>query len=278
MQHFNPEISINSGQVFLWEKRGDAWYGIHGQRVVKFSKTFQCFPEFKNIENTIFRLDDDFAAISSEISKDSFVSGLLKSYPGLRLMRQDPDQCLFSFVCASNTNIPMIRRMLYTLTRKFGKKIQADGMDFFTFPTAFELNKISEAELRQCGLGYRAKAVKAVAASIVNGRLDTDYLVRAKYKDAKRELLNVYGIGNKIADCVLLFSLEKTEAFPIDVWIARALASNYSWLHGIKMSDKITAHQYDVLSEKVRNYFGKYAGYAQQYIYYHMRQEAGKKW
>jgi N-glycosylase/DNA lyase len=91
-------------------------------------------------------------------------------------------------------------------------------------------------------------------------------------------LLQVYGIGNKIADCVLLFSLEKLDAFPIDVWIARALSSYYSWLHKIKFQDKIAPHQYEQLSDGARKYFGKYAGYAQQYLYYHTRQVAGKKW
>jgi N-glycosylase/DNA lyase len=91
-------------------------------------------------------------------------------------------------------------------------------------------------------------------------------------------LLQVYGIGNKIADCVLLFSLEKLDAFPIDVWIARALAGHYRWLHKKKFGDKITPHQYEQLSRSARGYFGRYAGYAQQYLYYHMRQDAGKKW
>jgi N-glycosylase/DNA lyase len=99
--------------------------------------------------------------------------------------------------------------------------------------------------------------------------------------------LKVYGIGNKIADCILLFSLEKLESFPIDVWIARALSSYYGWLFSEnknkekkekKMDDKITFKQYNILSEAIRNYFGKYSGYAQQFLYYYMRQNASKKW
>jgi N-glycosylase/DNA lyase len=284
LQNFNPEISVNSGQVFLWEKHGDCWYGIHGSQVIKFARKpdgsfeFQSFPEGPDMEKRIFRLDDDIEAIFSEISRDPFVAGLLKDYSGLRLMRQNPEQCLFSFVCASNTNIPMIRRMLYSLTRKFGQKLHFDGRDFFTFPTAAQINAATVDDLQACGLGYRAKAVKAVAESITGGSLDLDFLIRSNYQDAKNELLKVYGVGNKIADCVLLFSLEKTEAFPIDVWIARALAGHYRWLHNLPISDKITSHQYDVLSERLRGHFGKYSGYAQQYIYYHMRQQAGKKW
>ena len=280
---FDPVISISSGQVFLWEKHKNSWYGIQGDQVIKFTQSdksieFLSFPEDKSCEQKIFRLDDDIKEIFEEISHDPLICRLAKTYPGLRLIRQEPHQCLFSFVCASNTNIPMIRRMLYNMTRKFGKHKKVDGMDFFTFPSAAAINRASVDELRDCGLGYRTKAIKAVAHAITSGRLDFDLLKKTSYYESKEELLQVYGIGNKIADCVLLFSLEKLDAFPIDVWIARALATHYSWLYKSKFHDKIVPHQYEQLSDDARRYFGKYAGYAQQYLYYHTRQVAGKKW
>lgn len=280
---FDPIISINSGQVFLWEKRGHSWYGIHGERVVRLTQKgehfeFQSFPEDRLCDQKMFRLDDDVKAIFGEISRDPLAHRLIKTYPGLRLMRQEPHQCLFSFVCASNTNIPMIRRMLYSITRKFGRSTRVDGTEFFIFPSATDINRASIDELRSCGLGYRAKTIKAAAHAIASGQLDFDALKSMNYEEAKKELLQVYGIGNKIADCVLLFSLEKIDAFPIDVWIARALAGHYRWLHKKKFGAKITPHQYEELSDSARAYFGKYAGYAQQYLYYHMRQTAGKKW
>jgi N-glycosylase/DNA lyase len=280
---FDPVVSINSGQVFLWEKHSNSWYGIHGDRVIKFTQSdryieFCSFPEDKSCDQKMFRLDDDIKEIFEEISHDPLVCRLVKAYPGLRLIRQDPHQCLFSFVCASNTNIPMIRRMLYNMTRKFGRRTKVDDMEFFTFPSAVDINRATVDELRLCGLGYRTKAIKAVAYAIASGRLDFDSLKKSSYYESKKELLQVYGIGNKIADCVLLFSLEKLDAFPIDVWIARTLASHYSWLHKNKFYDKIAPHQYEQLSEGARKYFGKYAGYAQQYLYYYIRQAAGKKW
>jgi N-glycosylase/DNA lyase len=280
---FDPVASINSGQVFLWEKHDNSWYGIHGDRVIKFTQSDECvefcsFPEDKSCDQKIFRLDDDIKKILKEISRDPLVSRLARAYPGLRLIRQDPHQCLFSFVCATNTNIPMIRRMLYNMARKFGRRTKVDGMGFFTFPSAADINRATVDELRDCGLGYRTKAIKAVADAIVSGRLDFDSLKKTSYYESRKELLQIYGIGNKIADCALLFSLEKLDAFPIDVWIARALARHYSWLQTTKFSDKIAPHQYEQLSEVARSYFGKYAGYAQQFLYYHMRQAAGKKW
>lgn len=282
-QSFDPLLCINSGQVFLWEKRGDAWYGIHGERVVRLTQAdgrveFASFPEDVPCNDRMFRLGDDVKAIFGEISRDSLVRRLVKAYPGLRLMRQEPHQCLFSFVCASNTNIPMIRRMLYNMARKFGRPAKVDGMEFFTFPSASDINCAGIDELRACGLGYRAKSIKAAAHAITTGQIDFDSLKAVSYEEAKKELLQIYGIGDKIADCVLLFSLEKLDAFPIDVWIARALAGHYSWLHKKKLGHKITPRQYEELSGSARQYFGRYAGYAQQYLYYHMRQAAGKKW
>jgi N-glycosylase/DNA lyase len=129
----------------------------------------------------MFRLDDDIKEIFEEISHDPLVCRLVKAYPGLRLIRQDPYQCLFSFVCAANTNIPMIRRMLYNMARKFGRRTKVDGMEFFTFPSAVDINRATVDELRLCGLGYRTKAIKAVAYAIASGRLDFDSLKKASY-------------------------------------------------------------------------------------------------
>lgn len=281
LQCLNAELCINSGQEFLWELIGDTWYGIRGSSVVRFPAQdplkLESFPLGLPPQD-IFRLGDDVGAIFGEISRDPLVKSLLESYAGLRLMRQEPEQCLFSFLCASNTNIPMIRRMLRSLCKRYGEAVRLDGHEFHTFPSVEVLDHASEVDLRGAGLGYRAKAIKAAARAIAQGALDLESLKKASYDDARARLLAVYGVGPKIADCVLLFSLEKLEAFPIDVWIARALAGHYEWRYGKKLSDKLTAHQYEDLSTEMRRYFGKYAGYAQQYLYYHMRRAAGKRW
>lgn len=301
--YLDPEISINSGQMFLWEKHAGSWYGIYGEYVLKvhdsrtpvkkndnkYEMQFFSFPQFPTWERWVFRLDDDIPRIFSSFSNDTLVLESIRKYPGLRLMRQEPYQCMISFVCASNTNIFMIRRMLENLCSKFGNKVIIDDKKFFTFPIAKDLNRASDAELRLCGLGYRSKAVKAVAQGIVNGSINVQSMLRMSYNDAKNELLKIYGIGDKVADCILLFSNDKLEAFPIDVWIARVLYQNYRWLFNNDdgkfsmrnrkvFGGKITACEYKLLSEKARNYFGKYCGYAQQYLFYDARHRAGKKW
>ncbi len=260
-----------------------SWYGIDSDRVLKISISedgveFASFPESGSWEHRFFRLDDDLESVGMNLASDSLVGDLMRKYSGLRILSQDPEQCMFSFVCASNTNIPMIRRMLYNIARKLGKSIMYDGIEFFTFPSASIIDKASVGELRSCGLGYRAKAVKAVATKLVNGELDLGELRRSTYHDAKVQLLQVYGIGNKIADCILLFSLDKIEAFPIDVWIARALSRHYQSLYDCRIGEKLTPCQYENISGRMRDYFGRYAGYAQQYLYYDIRMDSGKTW
>ena len=286
---FNPEISINSGQMFLWEKYKNSWYGTYANYILKFSITkdeveFCSTPKFDNWEHFIFRLDDDIQNIFSNFSNDIILLKLLKRYTGLRLTRQDPHQCMISFACSSNTNISMIRRMLKNLSMKFGIKTRIDNKIFFTFPTMKNLYKASINELCSCSVGYRAKTIKSIAEKIVTGSLTIDELDRSKYDDARKTLTSIYGIGNKIADCILLFSLEKTEAFPIDVWMGRAIFMYYKRLiHNRKVTfmngnKNLSDDQYSVLSEIMRNHFGKYGGYAQQYLFYHIRNMKKRKW
>lgn len=297
LNSLNPEITVNSGQMFLWENYKNSWYGVYKSHILKFSLDhknsgkctydhmyFDSLPELDNWQQLVFRLDDDINYISSCLTNDNMISQLFKKYSGLWLMRQDPFQCMISFACSSNTNIPMIRRMLKNLCRKFGIKREIDEKKFFTFPTTKSLAKASINELCSCGIGYRAKTIKSLTEKIIIGTLNIEELSRCKYDEAKEKLLGIYGIGNKLADCILLFSLEKTEAFPIDVWIARSIHSYYRVLLNQESfnldlkSAKLSPNKYNLLSKIMRQHFGKYAGYAQQYLYYHMRCSANKKW
>lgn len=286
---FNPEISINSGQMFLWKKYKNSWYGTYGNHILKFTITdneveFCSTPRFDNWERFIFRLDDNIQDIFTNFSNDAILVKLLKKYRGLRLIRQDPYQCMISFACSSNTNISMIRMMLKKLSMKFGIKKEIDNEIFFTFPTMRNLYKASINELCSCSVGYRAKAIKSIAEKIVSGVLTIDELYRSKYNEARKILTSIYGIGNKVADCILLFSLEKTEAFPIDVWMGRAIFMYYKRLIDnrnvtfMNANKKLSDNQYSILSDIMRDHFGKYGGYAQQYLFYHIRNVEMKKW
>lgn len=299
---FDPLKSINSGQVFLWQKNNGSWYGINGQELLKFTLIeqplinkcndesdkkeveieYQSYPCMNNWEKIFFRLDDDDKTLQNTLSKDKIILDIYQKYEGLRVIRQNPFQCIISFICASNTNIKRIRGMLKNLSKKFGEKIIYDGLEFDLFPKPKKLSTASINELESCGLGYRAKFVKSVAKDIESERLNFEDMKKKSYEIGKSELIRLNGIGNKTADCILLFSFEKLNAFPIDVWIYRSLVENYSWFFDKKENlysiGKPTNSQYNIISSKVRNYFGEYSGYVQQYLYFHIRETAKKKW
>lgn len=159
-----------------------------------------------------------------------------------------------------------------------------DGDQFFMFPRPRDLHAANITEIVNCGTGYRAKSIKMLASRIHNREIVPQDLIRMRYEDAKRSLLDIYGIGDKTADCILLFSLEKLEAFPIDTWIARIISSKYGILLGEDsigtsgLRHHLSHQQYRFLSSRMRMHFGAYAGYAQQYLYYYSRHIAGRKW
>jgi len=221
--------------------------------------------------------------IKELLSRDYHIDKLFKKYQGLRIIRQDPFQCIISFICASNNNIARIRKMLYNICKLFGKSIEFDSKKFNLFPTSRELYRASTIELQNCGLGYRAKYVKSITEKIHSKELDLDSLKKSSYQNAKTELMKNFGIGNKTADCILLFSLEKTTSFPIDTWIVKSLINNYYWLLKKHVSPDIdkkisNSKTYNIIQREIRNYFGYYSGYAQQYLYYDIRNKEGKKW
>jgi N-glycosylase/DNA lyase len=167
--------------------------------------------------------------------------------------------------------------MITNISRLFGKKLTFDGIDFYTFPTPADLAQLNCKDLRSCGLGFRTERVLETAKLVDSGNLSLEALKRLDYLDAKRELLGLRGVGQKVADCVLLFSLEKLEAFPIDVWMKRAATTLYaghfdsSFIKRVASKGSITPKEYDIIASFGREYFGVYAGYAQEYLFHLLR-------
>jgi len=272
----NFDYSLNSGQVFLWEKIDTKWYGIDGKRILVLEDS-QKFKKNMKYETDFFRLDDNFEKISNDLKNDNYVRNALKMFPGLRLIRQNPFQCYISFIVSSNSNIPNIKSRLQNLCRTFGRRKIVDGREFFLFPEPSDLANASVLDIKKCGLGYRAKAVKTASLSVLDGKIDFDFLKKIDYHTAKEELTKVFGIGNKVADCILLFSLEKLEAFPLDRWMLRILQKYYS--KEFQISTKtLTEKTYDQLHENIVEHFGSYAGYAQQFLFKMERELYKKKW
>ena len=168
----NIDHSINSGQVFLWERIQNTWYGINGHDVLSISEKPFKMSSFTHDSLDFFREDDDFSEIIQSISKDKIVRDAAKRYPGLRLLRQDTFQCYISFIVSSNSNIQKIRYALEELCKKFGKEIDFDEKKFYLFPEPETLENASIKELERCGLGYRAKSVKEASTAVVKGQIN----------------------------------------------------------------------------------------------------------
>jgi len=273
----NLDYSINSGQVFLWEKYGNIWYGINGSDVVSITDSSNQLRTFSKKSMDIFRNGDNSREIFQSITRDKVVKSAVKRFNGLRLLRQDPFQCYNSFITSSNSNIQKIRLVLRNLCKKFGTKIRYEEREFFLFPEPNVLAKAQKSDLLRCGLGYRTKAVKEAASAVFSGRIDFDYLKKTNYQSAKESLLKIFGVGNKIADCIMLFSLEKLDAFPLDRWMIRVLQKYYS--DKFLLSNKtITEKTYQSLHNEIVNHFGPYAGYSQQFLFKMERDLNEKKW
>jgi len=268
--------SINSGQVFLWEKCGSDWYGINGQDILKINKN-AVIKSIQNSKTDFFRKKDNMQEIIKSISKDKTVKKAIKQYEGLRIFKQDPFQCMISFIISSNSNIQKIKTSLEKITKKFGVKVEIQNKEFFLFPKPEKLANASIEEIKKCGVGYRAPFIKQAAEMIFSKKIDLEYLEKLDYKEAKKNICLIPGVGNKVADCILLFSLNKLEAFPLDTWMIKILEKYYS--NEFKIETKtITQKQYEILHEKIVNYFGPYCGYAQQFLFKMERESHNKKW
>ena len=275
-QAINVESTINSGQVFLWNKIGKKWYGVDGENILVIDEKTTKFSKNQK-EFIFFRENDNFEEILSYLKKDKIVKKALGTFPGIRLLRQDPFQCYISFIVSSNSNIPNIKTRLQNLCKKFGRQKKIESKEFFVFPEAKVISKASISEILGCGVVYRAKAIKNASDMVVKNEIDFENLKKMDYHDAKQELLKVLGIGNKVADCILLFSLEKSEAFPLDRWMLRILQKYYS--NRFQLTTKtITNNSYDDIHQKIVEYFGKYAGYSQQYLFKMERELYNKNW
>jgi N-glycosylase/DNA lyase len=279
---FNLDVTLCCGQVFRWEKKGEWWYGVVRGKAFKIRQV-NAELEFANadekfIEN-YFGLDDDLQKIRAEIGKDEHIRKAIRELWGLRVVRQDPWECLISYICATYKSITAIKNMLLKLSKKFGKKILLDGCDFFTFPTPEKLAKTTESDLMECGLGYRAKYVLATSKRILENDFSLERLKKMPYQQAKKELISFPGVGLKVADCILLFSLARDEAFPVDVWVKRAILKHYaahfpnSFIEKISNQESFSDAGYEKLNEFGRKYFGEYAGYAQEYLYHYERMQ-----
>lgn len=267
------ESMLLGGQAFRWRLE-DGWFnGVLFNNIIRTRQLaqgveFVCAPDDEAVIAPLFRdylrLDDDLDAISDSIGKGEQISAAVDKYKGLRILRQEPWECMVSFICSANSNIPRISTNVEDMARSFGQALEMNGQVRSIFPSPSVLADAGEQKLRDLGLGFRAKYVAGAAQRIARGDLDLYSLREASYDEALEALIELPGIGDKVANCVLLFSLDKPQAFPVDVWIDRALKEWYPEVVEQKLTRK-------AMRPWAQEFFGTYAGYANQYLFHGRR-------
>ena len=269
--HFDLQSTLESGQAHRWKYENGWYWGVvygnlikirQSQSEVEISSSLRDTDKLKLLFHWYFRMDDDLDEIYRIIRKDDHISGAINRHYGLRILRQEPWECLSAFICSATSSISRIHKNMESIADAWGESLALDGHTRSTFPTPEQIARVGEDKLRELGLGFRAKYLHCAAIAIAEGALDLGELRNIDYWDAKTKLMELSGIGPKIADCVLVFSLDKLEAFPIDRWVSRALEKFYF--------DNGTPNYQDTVVW-AHDYFGCYAGYAQQYLFHDQR-------
>ena len=273
-QPLDLDSTIFSGQTFRW-READGWVeGVVFGNMVTLRRTpagieFTSNPDDERaiapLLTDYLGLDADLEAIYTSIATDDHMSRAIAQYNGMRILRQDPWECLVCFICSSASNIPRITKNVASICESFGRPFGDGKRRWHEFPTPQALAKAGEDRLRKLGLGYRAAYLAATAGAIADGNLDLFTLREMPYQEALEALTALDGVGDKVANCVLLFALDKPEAFPVDTHVEHRLQEWY--LNGRKLSKP-------AMRLWAQDHFGPYAGYANQYLFHDRRQMA----
>lgn len=272
---FEPVHVFECGQCFRWNKKEDGSYtGIFGNNVINAKKendkiivTGLCEGDIKEVCTNYFDLETDYQEIKNKISKiDKYLANSIEYGSGIRILHQELWETLISFIISANNNIPRIKNTIEKISKKYGNKINFRNEEFYTFPTPEELSKATVKDLRELGLGFRDERIYETTKKVLNGDINLEQLMKENdVMKLKENLLEIPGVGPKVADCVMLFALKKFSVFPIDVWVKRVISELY--FNGEEQKPKI-------IQEFAEKNYGELAGLAQQYLFYWRRDTA----
>ena len=266
---FDLAQTLDCGQCFRWEPVGEnAYQGIAMGRCLLVARQEAgvllkgcTWEEFNTLWRPYFDLDRDYARIRRRLGRGDPILRQACAYaPGLRLLRQEPFEALCSFILSQNNRIPRIKAIISRLCALLGEPLEPleslpNTPGAYAFPTPQRLAGASVEELSPLRCGYRAAYLLDAAQQVAGGRLDLAETAALPLEDARRRLMEIKGVGNKVADCVLLYGMHRLDAFPMDVWIKRAMAHLYPG--------------------ETAERFGPYAGIAQQYLFHYSRMHPG---
>jgi N-glycosylase/DNA lyase len=263
---FDLDRTLGCGQVFHWVRDGLGYLGTVGDRAVHVEQRDEelLVPSgCESMASSYFALDHPLGQIYATFPTDPDMEAALHFCRGLRIIRQPLWECVATFITSSMKQVAHITQMSHTIRRRFGQRIEWGGNVLFAYPSAADLARLDEADLRACSLGYRAKNLLASARMIAAGEVNLEAIAALEDREARAALCRLPGVGEKVANCALLFAFERYKAFPIDVWIERVLREFY-----FKGKRRITVKRLRDFSDR---YFGEYGGYAQQYLFHYAR-------
>lgn len=270
------ELTLTCGQTFCWNRFEGELYGEGGNRFYSFRKGKPIILEQKDdridaktslpkeeVEKAL-DLETDLQQVFSGFPETEALEKAKSELWGLRIINDEFFPCLISYLCSPQMRIPRIKQMHDDIAREFGETLEVEGEKLHRFPKPGELAEASEKELRDLGVGYRAEYIEKSTQMISNGDYQHEEISDLQYEDAREHIKQLHGVGDKVADCVLLFSKGYHEAYPIDTWAQKCIKQHYPELHD---------QNYDTTSENVRKHFGKKAGYAQEYLFHAARKD-----
>ncbi len=277
IKNFDLKETFECGQCFRWKKEENGSYtgivecGVINASIINdkvvFKGTCKDDVDFESFCRNYFDLEEDYNKIQKSILKedDKTLKKAVEFGKGIRILNQNSWEMLISFIISAANNIPRISKTIDNISSSFGKCVRSDvsGImkEYFLFPTPDELSKATMEDLRKCNLGFRDKYVFEATRKVFLEEVNLDNIKKMDYKNAKKELLCISGVGSKVADCILLFSMCKKEAFPVDTWIKQIMNKVYVDSKNVKK-----------IEEYAQNRFGIFSGVAQQYLFYYARE------
>jgi len=272
IEEFSIEQIADSGQAFRWNKDKEGFIGVVGDKVINVK---QCgdkiFIKILNYENgddydkalKYFDLSRNYKNIIEEIKdKDGYIKSAVECGKGIRILKQDLWEVIISFIISANNNILRIKKSIELICENYGNLIMnTNGREYYSFPTVDQLSSASIDDLRQCGVGFRAAYIFKTTKLIQDNCVCLDEVRKMDTDSAREYLKKLPGVGDKIADCILLFACHKFDVFPVDTWMKKVMCEFYN----------LNSRKNCEIYQFARNHFGEHCGIAQQYLFYYAR-------
>lgn len=270
VKNFELKDIFDCGQCFRWNKTKDNTYiGVAYNKVIEIEKEGNNviihnsnIKDFNEIWCEYFDLKRNYSEIKEELKKDSILATAVAFGEGIRILKQEPFEILISFIVSANNRIPMIKRAINNISKEYGNELEYKGEKYYSFPEVDRLIEASQEDIEKMGVGFRAKYIVDSIDKVYNNVYNLEEIKSMDDDGCHEGLKQFNGVGPKVADCIMLFSMQKYSSFPVDVWVKRAMQHFYV--------------APDVSLPKIRMFardkFGNLAGFAQQYLFFYARE------